>query len=354
MTLTEIQSGTRPVLFCVWRDLSELRRALRRVEDSERNFRAFFESIDDIVLVASLDGRLLYANEVFERRLGHASATCSDLHVTDLHAATDRASAQEVFAEMLRGDRDVCPLPLLTRDGQLLPTETRVWLGRWNGENCIFGVCKDLSAQEAARQRFEHLFRSNPAMMALVSQNTSAFTDVNDAFLQKLGYTRDEVIGRTSPELGLFVEPDQHRAVIAHLASNRRLTAAEVQVRTSSGEIIEGMLSGEIVGRPGHEERLTVLIDITERKRAERSLQESEELFRSTIVSMDDLVFVLDEHGRFADVHQPTTEGRLYRPREHFVGAHYTEVLPAEVSTAIDRVIEQLDAAKDEIGRAHV
>ena len=47
---------------------------------------------------------------------------------------------------MLRGDLETCPLPLVSKDGRIVPVETRAWPGRWNGAECIFGISKNLMA----------------------------------------------------------------------------------------------------------------------------------------------------------------------------------------------------------------
>lgn len=173
--------------------------------------------------------------------------------------------------------RESCPLPLSRKDGTHVPVETRVWPGQWNKKTCIFGISKDLSTEEEANQRFEGVFRGNPAPMALNSMPERRFVDVNAAFLQTLGYTRDEVLGRTAAELGLFVDPTRHDSAFAALAKNEHIRDNELRVRCKDGSIREGIFFGELIKGQKQDYSLTVMVDITERTRIERMLRQSEE-----------------------------------------------------------------------------
>lgn len=186
-------------------------RVREELRESELNFRTFFDTVDDVIVVATPDGRILFGNAAVERKLGFSAQELAGMAVPDLHPPERRAEAGEILAAMFRGERQVCPLPLARRDGWLLPVETRVWYGKWNGQPCLFGVCKDLSAEQEAQQRFERLFRLNPLPMALLSVPDRCFQDVNDAWLEALGYEREEVIGRSSTDLGLFPDRAQQQ-----------------------------------------------------------------------------------------------------------------------------------------------
>jgi PAS domain S-box-containing protein len=342
VSLTRITFEGAPALFCVWRDLSPLKRAQREIEDRERNFRAFFEGIDDIAAVTDLDGRLVYANRRLEERLGYELDEVLGTHFLRLHAPEHREEAARIFAEMLDRERDHCPLPLYTADGRLWPSETRVWFGKWNGEDAVLAVCKDLSKEQCALERFERLFRANPAAMALSTPDTGAFLDVNDAFVARLGYDRDEVIGRTASELDLFVDPSGHRRVTEDLFERGRIADVELDVRTRDGRILHGLFSGEVIDNQGTREALTVMLDITDRKRAERSLLDHEELLRSTVDSIDDLLFLLDARDRFVEMPQTETERALYLPTDRFEGRHFAAVLPPAVAEPLAASIAEL------------
>jgi len=261
------------LIYAAARDVTARRRAEESLRESEANFRTFFETIGDLILVATREGRILLTNTALRRKLGYGTEELAGMNVLDLHPVDAREEAEEIFAAMFRGERESCPLPLAARGGALVPVETRVSFGRWNGAECIFGFIKDLSAEQEAQQRFEHLFRGNPALMALSDIAERRFTDVNDAYLKALGFSRGEVIGKTTTELGLFVDPQQQADLAQRLQAEGRIAGFELQVRAKDGTILDGLFSGELISTQGQHYFLTVMVDITERKQAEEALR---------------------------------------------------------------------------------
>lgn len=233
------------------------------------NFRCFIETIGDIVVIADRSGRLLYANPAAATTLGYSLDELRAMHMLDLHPAWVRQEAAEILADMFAGSRGSCPLPLIDRHGITIPVETRIWFGKWSGQDCVFGLVKDLTAEQEALQKFERLFRINPAPMAINSLNERRFVDVNAAFTSTLGYALEDVAGRTGAELGLFPDPLEQRRVSEMLARYGIISGVELQVRTRDGDVRDGLFSGEIFESQGQRFLLTVMIDITERKRAE-------------------------------------------------------------------------------------
>ena len=240
--------------------------------ESEANFRTFFESMTDMIVVGTPDGRILFTNAAVPRTLGYSPEELAGMRLLDLHPADRRSEAEIIVTAMFQGERSSCPLPLGRKDGGLVPAETRVWLGRWDGQNCIFGISKNLTAEQEAQQRFERLFRNNPAVMALSSLPDRRFTDVNDTFLQTLGYSRGDIIGQTTDDIALFVHPEQQVAVADILEADGRIVNFELQVRCKNGNILDGLFSGDVISSQGRNYFLTVMVDITERKRAEAEL----------------------------------------------------------------------------------
>ncbi len=115
----------------------------------------------------------------------------------------------------------------------------------------------------------------------------------------------------------------------------------EIKARRKDGSLFDVQVSAAMVrDREGNPVALTsTSIDITERKLAEEALRESEEKLKSTISSMDDLVFVLDKDGVFSEYYRPSKEIDLYIPPEAFVGKSYREVMPPNFTQILDAAI---------------
>jgi PAS domain S-box-containing protein len=250
------------------------------LRDSEENFHTFFETLDDMVFVGNQDGQILFSNRGATRKLGYAPEELRTMLLIELHPAELRQKAEEIVGAMLRKERETCPLPLETKSGGRLLVETRVWPGKWDGQDCLFGLCKDITGEQEAQQRFELLFRNSPAIMALSTLPERRFVDVNTEFLSALGYSKAEVIGKTALEIGIFPDAEAMGRTSATLESDGRLHSMELQVRRADGTLLEGLFSAEVVVMKGQRHLLSVWIDVTALNRATRLLQESEGRFR--------------------------------------------------------------------------
>ncbi|HSD66547.1 MAG TPA: PAS domain S-box protein [Vicinamibacteria bacterium] len=116
---------------------------------------------------------------------------------------------------------------------------------------------------------FAAIFKASPVGISLSTFADGALFDVNDRFLELLGYRREEVLGRTSTELGLWVSPPSRRELVRRLSEAGRLRRAEVRFRTKSGEVRPGLLSMERLRLDGTDAILSLLDDVTDLRHAE-------------------------------------------------------------------------------------
>lgn len=274
----------------------------------ETGFRSLFNAIGEMVLVGTPDGRLLFTNAAVSRSLGYSPDELSAMHMLEIYPKDRRQEAEVSFAAMFRGERCVCTLPLAKKDGTPVPVEIRTSVGKWNGEDCIFGIAWDLSAEQEAQDHFERLFLNYPVPMTLGTGPYRKFTDVNDAFLSMVGYSRSEVIGRSSKELGLYPHPHQEKEVAELLRINGRIAGFELQFLCKDGTLRDGLFSCETITRRGRQEVLAFLVDITERKRTENALRENRELLRIAFNTTADGILVVDGNGKVSHVNRRFVE----------------------------------------------
>ncbi len=220
-------------------DVTERKKIQEDLRESHENFRTFFESIDDVIVVGAPDGKIMHSNSALTRKLGYSREEIANMNVLDLNCRSQRQEAETIFSDMFTGHRTSCPLPLEKKDGTLLPSETRVWFGKWSGVDATFGICKDLSKEQDALQRFDRLFEFNPNPLAVNSTEDGRIVLVNEAFLSTLGFSRDEVIGKTSEELDLFPDPEAQREVATRLEVHGVIRNIELQVKKKNGDLVE-------------------------------------------------------------------------------------------------------------------
>ena len=291
--------GLEPELFCIDIDLSELKRSEKALKESESNFLSFFATIDDMIVVALTDGKIIFANNSFRQKLGYSDDEIERMNIFELHPPDKREEAKQIFGEMLAGRRKFCPLPIETKKEELLLVETKVWLGFWNGVECLFGIIKDLSAAEEANQRFERLFRNNPAPMALTELPSRRFYEVNYKFLKTFGYSAEDIIGKTASEINLFPDKELMLSAVEKLLNEGILADTELIIKAKDGSLHNGLFSGEMISSQGKQFALTVMVDISERKKMEAELlnktAELDNYFKNSL----DLLCIATTSGKF-------------------------------------------------------
>jgi PAS domain S-box-containing protein len=300
-------------------DISPRKKIEKDLAESEANFRAFFETIDDMIVVSTPEGQILFGNAALERKLGYKRDELSTMHLLDLHPQDNRMEAESIFAAIIRCERDTCPLPLKTKNNQTIPVETRFWFGRWSGQDCLFGISEDLSTELDAQKRFESLFRNNPTIMALSSIPGRKLTDVNNVFLSILGYTLEEILGKTSKEIGLFVSSQDNNPYTEEFWSVGSLEKLELQIRRKDGKILDGLFSSEVIKSEGKEYLLTVMVDITDQKLAEEEKQIADVKLRTLSTAIDQSpvsTVITDLTGNIVFVNPKFTESTGYTADE--------------------------------------
>ncbi|MBK5964223.1 hypothetical protein CCR95_09025 [Thiocystis minor] len=197
--------------------------SFRALEREQVNFHAFFDSMDDLIFVMTSEGRILDVNPAVERTLGYRAEELAGLSIMALHPAEQRQECEGHLAVLRAGNRGTCSLPLLTREGARIPVSTRAWHGQWNGQDCLFGIGKDLTDEMAVRDELRaerDLFSVGPVFTIVWGASESwPVRQVSSNVADILGYTPAEMMDAAF-QYAALIHPDDLEQVVAEIVGH--------------------------------------------------------------------------------------------------------------------------------------
>jgi PAS domain S-box-containing protein len=152
--------------------------------------------------------------------------------------------------------------------------------------------------QTLGAERFVRAFAASPGPVAVTSLTSGALVDVNDAALSLFGYSREEVLGRTTLELALWLTPGDRVKLISQVPESGEPFSSEMQLRRRDGRIVPLLISMVRMNLKGAPYLVSSFVDLTERKGIEEGLRASERHLANIVNSLPEATFVLDREGR--------------------------------------------------------
>jgi len=182
-----------------------------------------------------------------------------------------------------------------------------------------------MTAMHESDARFATAFNSSPIPMCITKFPEGRYVSVNDIFIDLTGYSRQEVLGRTSIYLNIWANNSDRLKFVESLQNKRPIYNEEIQFRIKSGEIITTLYSAEYVIIAEKDYILSSAIDITQLKQAQEALQRSEREFKSLAENSPDIIARLDKDLRHVYIN-PTIELMTGIAAELFIGRTQQEV----------------------------
>jgi PAS domain S-box-containing protein len=175
-------------------------------------------------------------------------------------------------------------------------------------------------------------FHESPVALALTTLASGRFLDVNEGFLRFLGRPRADVVGHTTAEIGLWVDPTERSRITEVLRAGRSVRRAETLANTADGQKSALYdLDPVVVG--GVPCILGSVIDISDRKRAERALRESQVRLQGILDHTSAVIYVKDREGRYLLVNR-RFQALFHVDEGEVVGRSDFELFPREAAEA--------------------
>jgi PAS domain S-box-containing protein len=279
--------------------ISELKRLRRRTAQRARpkpkrgstNFpqslewqNAIFEGSRDAIFIADSNDRFVAVNTAACTLTGYQREELLKMRIPDLHEEADLGAYKRFRDRIHAGESILSEARIKRKDGSQVDTEFSNSCVVIGGDPFMCATARDITdrnrAEELLRQskdKFLKVFHANPVLMALTRLSDGTIVDANAAFLECLGYQPEEVIGRRSTEIGVWVDPLDREKMLSMMNMQEPANPVEISFRHKSGEIVPVLASVAPITISGEEYLLGISVDIAERKRAELSLRTKEQ-----------------------------------------------------------------------------
>jgi PAS domain S-box-containing protein len=149
----------------------------------------------------------------------------------------------------------------------------------------VTDISERKKAEESLREskdHFELLFNLNPDAVNIIRVSDRHIVSVNNGFTKLLGYTPDEVVGKTTMEVNLWTDINERTEILYKIFRDGFCDSFEAHFRCKDGNVIVGIVSARLVDIYGSEHMLTVTRDISLRKQFETALRESEKILKES------------------------------------------------------------------------
>lgn len=271
------------------RYISRLQRTEAEARSVEVKYREFVENANSIIMWRDTAGRVTFFNKFAQDFFGYKEEDILGKNVLGTIVPRVDQSGRNL-AQMIE---DIGKHPELYANNEnenMRRNGDRVWIawtnkpirdprGRTIGVLCIGNDITERKLMEEAlkesEEKFSKAFYSAPLLMSLSNVDDGTYIEVNDKFLQVSGFTREEAIGKTSIELGC-ISPRDRAMLLDTLKERGGVEGMELTFVTNDKRQVQCLYNGEVITTGSQPRLLSIMHDITERKRAEEDRERLE------------------------------------------------------------------------------
>lgn len=309
-------------LLFVSRDVTERKKTEEKLRESEERFRDLFENANDLIQSVDIKGRFVYVNKSWLKTLGYTMDEVKDLTVFDILRKDQIPHCMEIIRRVSKGESfGRVETVFVAKDGREIYVEGSV-NGRFKDGKFVAtrAIFRDVTERKSVEEKYKRLFNASPDLIAEFDEDGN-FLVVNPAMAKSLGFSPDELIGKNIYDIVPKKVVDK-RAEIARKAFKENKVQMFEDER--GGRYFHNILV-PIVSPDGKKSIQAIVRDITEQKKSEEKLRESEEKFRLIFQNVNDEIIYVDKHGKIIDVNRRIEDIFGYKPEE-VVGKNLSEL----------------------------
>lgn len=250
-------------------------------------YRSLVENSPDLLYRTDMNGLISFISPSVSRLSGYTVEEAVGMNMAEeVYLVPEE---RQTFLSILRekGKVDNFVARLKRKDGSIWWASTNAHFCRDQDGNItgVEGITRDISdlvknekALEESEERFRIAFHTNPDSINLNRVSDGLYFDINEGFTELTGYTREDVIGRTSLEINIWKNPEDRQRLVDLLFSAGRVVNMEAQFVKKNGEIGDGLMSARIIKINNEDYIQSVTKEITETKQLQQQILQYQKL----------------------------------------------------------------------------
>ncbi|MFI5211754.1 MAG: PAS domain S-box protein, partial [Ignavibacteria bacterium] len=325
-------------------DITERKIAETALRESENKFRNLFDFATDAIFVQSLNGRIISVNNQACSLLGYTKDELLKLKFSDLINENIIDNTFAIYSALKDKGNYQFETQYKRKDGSLSDVEISMRLLKLQDEEVVQLFVRDIIERKMAQEKIDMLAQAIKGISECVSitdlENKVIF--VNDAFEKTYGYTKEEIIGRqiniirasnNPPQINKEIDEGTDSGGWQGELFNRAKDGREFLVYLSTSLLRNE--KGEIIASIG------VASDITERKRSEQAVKQSEKRYLDLYDSAPDMYFSVSRDGLVKSVNKFGAEYLGYNKND-LIGKEVWKVVHPEDLFVIKQRIQEI------------
>ena len=314
-------------------NITETKLAEEKLLASNERLVSMFDNHNAVMLfVESKDGKIIDANNAAVDFYGYSRDQMHDMTIYDINML-EKGQIQSDMQKAYRNEQNKFVFPHRLSNGEVRNVEVHSSPIVVQGKDHLFSIIYDVTDKliaETALRDSESRFRSyvkNSPYGVFIADNTGKYLEINPAACRITGYSEDELLAMSTPDL---IPDDARETAIEHFTRLLETghSSGEVPFLNKGGE--RRVWSVEAV-KVSEDRFLGFTQDVTMRHYTQETLQKSEEDYRALIDAIPDLLFRIDSNLLFTFAHSGSGEV-LLAPREEAEGKSIHDILPGELA----------------------
>jgi PAS domain S-box-containing protein len=351
-------SGNLVGISTIARDITKQKKSEIALKESEEKFHEVFNNANDMIglnLIKDdgLPGKFIEVNEIGIERLGYSRDEFLNMTPADIVAPEKRSEMPQNALKLSEKGHANFEIIHQTKDGKKIPVEINNHIFQLNGKKVALAISRDITERkqteevlENSERKYKKIF-NNIQDVFFQTDTEGNITEISPSIERYSGYKPEELIGK--PVETVYSNPEERNNFLKEFEEKGELVDYELKLKTKNEDLIDSSINAQLllnlknkpIGIEG------TLRDITERKKAEKALKNSERMYRNIFENVQDIFYQTDLKGNIIEISPSIERYSGYKPEELINKTVETFYLNPEDRTYLIKEIEKKGEVAD-------